>query len=240
MTEVNHSPLQMHVDHDEHGHSGHSGHGDHVAQFRRLFWTMLVLAIPTVALSGMFAMILGYSVPAFPGSQWVSPLLGTVMYVWGGRPFLTGAISETRSRTPGMMLLIGLAITVAFISSWGASLGVLPHNLDFWWELALLIVIMLLGHWIEMRSLAQTTSALDSLAALLPDEAERIDSGPDGEVLATVAPVDLRAGDVVVVRPGGSVPADGRVVQGAADVDESTITGESRPVRRSVGDAVVA
>jgi P-type Cu2+ transporter len=240
MTEVDHTA--HHTDHTEHGHGGHGhgGHGDHVAQFRQLFWVMLALSIPTVALSPMFAMILGYSVPDAPGVAWVSPVLGTVMYVWGGRPFLTGAVSEIRSRKPGMMLLIGLAITVAFVSSWGASLGVLPHGLDFWWELALLIVIMLLGHWIEMRSLAQTTSALDSLAALLPDEAERVDTGPDGEVLTTVAPADLRVGDVVVVRPGSSVPADGRVVQGAADVDESTITGESRPVRRSVGDAVVA
>jgi Cu2+-exporting ATPase len=240
MTEVNHSQHQAHADHAEHtaepGHAGHGGHGDHVAQFRRMFWTMLVLAIPTVALSGMFAMILGYTVPDFPGSQWVSPVLGTVMYLWGGRPFLTGAVSEIRSRTPGMILLIGLAITVAFVSSWGASLGVLPHNLDFWWELALLIVIMLLGHWIEMRSVAQTTSALDSLAALLPDEAERVtDEGSE-----TVAPADLRVDDVVIVRPGASVPADGVIVDGAAEMDESMVTGESRPVRRSVGDAVVA
>jgi Cu2+-exporting ATPase len=234
MTETQH---QMRAEHAEHGAAhGHAGHGDHVAQFRRLFWTMLVLALPTVALSGMFAMILGYAVPDFPGSQWVSPLLGTVMYLWGGRPFLTGAISEIRSRAPGMMLLIGLAITVAFTSSWGASLGVLPHNLDFWWELALLIVIMLLGHWIEMRSLAQTTSALDSLAALLPDEAERVTA--DGT--ETVAPSELRVDDVVIVRPGGSVPADGVIVDGAAEIDESMVTGESRAVRRSVGDAVVA
>ena len=239
MTEVNHSQHQAHVDQAEHvadGHAGHGGHGDHVAQFRRLFWTMLVLAVPTVALSGMFAMILGYAVPGFPGSQWVSPVLGTVMYLWGGRPFLTGAISEIRSRAPGMMLLIGLAITVAFIASWGASLGVLQHNLDFWWELALLIVIMLLGHWIEMRSLAQTTSALDSLAALLPDEAERVTA----DTVETVAPSELRVGDVVIVRPGGSVPADGVIVDGAAEMNESMVTGESRPVRRSVGDAVVA
>jgi Cu2+-exporting ATPase len=236
MTEVNHTQHQMHADHAEHDHAGHGGHGDHVAQFRRLFWTMLVLAVPTVALSGMFAMILGYTVPGFPAAQWVSPVLGTVMYLWGGQPFLTGAISEIRSRAPGMMLLIGLAITVAFISSWGASLGVLPHTLDFWWELALLIVIMLLGHWIEMRSLAQTTSALDSLAALLPDEAERVTA--DGT--ETVAPSELRVDDVVVVRPGGSVPADGAIVDGAAEVDESMVTGESRPVRRGVGDAVVA
>jgi Cu2+-exporting ATPase len=240
MTEVNHSQHHAHVDHGEHaaehGHAGHGGHGGHVAQFRRLFWTMLVLAVPTVALSGMFAMILGYAVPDFPGSQWVSPVLGTVMYFWGGRPFLTGAIGEIRSRAPGMMLLIGLAITVAFIASWGASLGVLPHNLDFWWELALLIVIMLLGHWVEMRSLAQTTSALDSLAALLPDEAERVTA----DTVETVAPSELRVDDVVIVRPGGSVPADGVIVDGAAEMNESMVTGESRPVRRSVGDAVVA
>src|SRR4051812_45266510 len=237
MTEVNHLQHQTHVDHAEHiAEHSHAGHGDHVAQFRTLFWTMLVLAVPTVALSGMFAMILGYSVPGFPGAQWVSPLLGTVMYVWGGRPFLSGAISEMRSRAPGMMLLIGLAITVAFIASWGASLGGLPHNLDFWWELALLIVIMLLGHWIEMRSLAQTTSALDSLAALLPDEAERVT--PEGT--ETVAPSELRVDDVVIVRPGGSVPADGVITDGAAEMDESMVTGESRPVRRGVGDSVVA
>ncbi len=242
MTELDHTQHQMHAEHAGHaGHGDHGGHGhgDHVAAFRRLFWVMLVLAVPTVALSGMFAMILGYTVPAFPGAQWVSPVLGTVMYLWGGRPFLTGAISEIRSRTPGMMLLIGLAITVAFVSSWGASLGLLHHQLDFWWELALLIVIMLLGHWIEMRSLAQTTSALDSLAALLPDEAERV-VGDGGNNTEIVPPSELRVGDVVVVRPGGSVPADGQIVDGSADVDESMVTGESRPVRRGVGDQVVA
>ncbi len=236
MTEVDHSQHHSDTDHADHGHGGHH---DHVAQFRRLFWIMGVLAIPTVVLSPMFAMILGYSVPQFPGSGWVSPVLGTVMYFWGGRPFLTGAISEIRSRAPGMMLLIGLAITVAFVSSWGASLGALDHQLDFWWELALLIVIMLLGHWIEMRSLAQTSSALDSLAALLPDEAERVE-GDAGRDIVTVAPSDLRLGDVVIVRPGGSVPADGEIVDGAADINESMVTGESVPVRRGVGDDVVA
>jgi Cu2+-exporting ATPase len=242
MTEVNHAQHQTHAEHSEHGgqghegHTGHGGHAGHVAQFRRLFWIMLLLAIPTVALSPMFAMILGYAVPDLPGARWVSPVLGTVMYAWGGKPFLTGAVSEIRSRKPGMMLLIGLAITVAFASSWGASLGALNHGLDFWWELALLIVIMLLGHWIEMRSLAQTTSALDSLAALLPDEAERVTPGGT----ETVAPAELRVGDVVIVRPGGSVPADGRITQGSAEIDESMVTGESRPVRRGLGDAVVA
>ena len=135
-----------------------------------------------------------------------------------------------------MMLLIGLAITVALLASWGATLGLLHHELEFWWELALLIVIMLLGHWVEMRSLAQTTSALDSLAALLPDEAERI----EGDQIVKVSPSDLQVGDVVVVRPGGSVPADGNIVDGSASMDESMITGESRPVGRSVGDGVTS
>jgi P-type Cu2+ transporter len=222
--------------HEHLGPGGCGGHGDHVTQYRRLFWTMLVLAIPTVAASGMFAMILGYTVPDILGVKWVSPLLGTLMYVWGGRPFLSGALSEIRSRTPGMMLLIGLAITVAFVSSWGSSLGVLSHQLDFWWELALLIVIMLLGHWIEMRSLAQAMSALDALAALLPEGAERV----EGDSLVTVTPSDLVVGDVVVVRPGGSIPADGRIVDGTAEIDESMVTGESRPVRRGRGDSLVA
>ncbi|MFU8947673.1 heavy metal translocating P-type ATPase [Mycetocola zhadangensis] len=221
----------------QHGdHSGHGGHGDHVGQFRRLFWIMLVLAVPVVIFSGMFAMILGYELPNFSGVEWVSPVLGTVMYVWGGKPFLVGAVSEIKQRKPGMMLLIGLAITVAFIASWGASLGVVDHALNFWWELALLIVIMLLGHWIEMRSLAQTSTALESLAALLPDEAERV----DGDQVVVVSPTELVVGDLVIVRPGGRVPADGKVEQGTADVDESMVTGESRPVSRGPGDQVVA
>ncbi|HEV7811782.1 MAG TPA: heavy metal translocating P-type ATPase [Leifsonia sp.] len=218
------------------GQSGHGGHGDHVGQFRRLFWIMLIIAVPVVGFSHMFAMILGYSLPDAAWVAWISPLLGTVMYFWGGRPFLTGAVSELRARKPGMMLLIALAITVAFIASWGASIGLLDSQLDFWWELALLIVIMLLGHWIEMRSLAQTSSALESLAALLPDQAERV----TGDEVEVVSPVDLQVGDVVIVRPGGRVPADGDVIDGVADVDESMITGESRPVTRGPGDHVVA
>lgn len=230
------APAAGHSDHGHADHGGHAGHGDHVARFRRLFWIMLILAVPVVGFSMMFSMLIGYQLPDAAWVGWVSPVLGTVMYVWGGAPFLTGAVSELRARKPGMMLLIALAITVAFVASWGASLGVLDHELDFWWELALLIVIMLLGHWIEMRSLAQTTSALDSLAALLPDEAEKV----DGDTTVTVAPADLLVGDVVVVRPGGRVPADGRIVQGSASMDESMITGESRPVRRSDGDPVIA
>ena len=227
-----------HGGHDEghEGHGGHGGHEGHVAMFRRLFWIMLALSVPTVLTSGMFADLLGYQLPDVPGLRWVAPVLGTVMFVWGGRPFYTGAVDELRQRRPGMMLLVGMAITVAFLSSMAASLGLLPHELEFWWELALLIVIMLLGHWIEMRSLAQTSSALESLAALLPDETERV----EGDRTVTVSPADLEVDDVVVVRPGARVPADGEVVDGEAALDESMITGESTTVRRGVGDTVVA
>lgn len=242
-----HAHHQEHVESSgDHGHDaqashgghdhGHGGHGDHVGQFRRLFWIMLVLAVPVVAFNDMFAHLIGYHLPESQWVWWVSPVLGTAVYFWGGWPFLTGGLSEIRSRKPGMMLLIALALTVAFLASWGASLHILDHELNFWWELALLVVIMLLGHWIEMRSLAQTTSALDSLAALLPDEAEKV----DGDQVVKVAPADLAVGDVVVVRPGSSVPADGKIVDGSASMDESMVTGESKPVRRENGEQVVA
>ena len=234
------SQIQGHDENKDHSsqgdHDSHQGHGDHVARFRKLFWIMLVIAIPVVGFSSMFASTLGYSLGDTGVTGWISPTLGTIMYIFGGAPFLTGALDELRSKKPGMMLLIGLAITVAFLSSWGASLGLLDRALDFWWELALLIVIMLLGHWIEMGSLAQTTSALDSLAALLPDEAERV----VGEQTESVSPSALVLGDVVVVRPGGSVPADGKILQGSASMDEALITGESRPVRRGEGEQVIA
>ncbi|MFT4297070.1 MAG: heavy metal translocating P-type ATPase [Micropruina sp.] len=242
---VTHEALHYHAGHAGHTedggqtsqteHAGHGGHAGHAEQFRRLFWVMLVIAVPVVALSPMFAMLIGYPVPSGP-LAWVAPVLGTVMYGWGGRPFLTGAVDEIRARQPGMMLLVGLAITVAFVASWGATLGLLDHSLEFWWELALLIVIMLLGHWVEMRSLARTGSALESLAALLPDQAELV----RGDELVTVSPAELAVGDVVLVRPGGSIPADGRIVAGEAELDESMVTGESRTVRRTVGDRVAA
>lgn len=220
----------------DHGQANRGGHGDHVAQFRKLFVIMLVIAVPVVAADAMFAALVGYTLPDNPVVTWTSPILGTVMYFWGGKPFLVGGLSEIRARQPGMMLLIALAITVAFFASWAASLHWVDHTLDFWWELALLIVIMLLGHWIEMRSLSQTSSALDSLAALLPDEAERL-VGDEVEVVPTSV---LATGDLVMVRPGARVPSDGTVVEGSADMDESMITGESKTVRRTIGDQVVA
>jgi Cu2+-exporting ATPase len=216
-------------------HAG-GGHGDHAAQFRDRFWLSLALTVPVVAFSEMFADLLGYTVPDFTGAGWVSAVLGTVVFVYGGAPFLIGAVSEIRSRRPGMMLLIGMAITVAFAASWATTLGVGGFDLDFWWELALLVSIMLLGHWLEMRALGAASGALDALAALLPDTASRVTADGTEEVSVS----ELAEGDVVLVRPGERVPADGTVSSGRADVDESMITGESRPVTRGEGDRVVA
>ena len=230
-----HHQHEKQADHTGHGdHHDRHDHGDHAAVFRRLFLIMLVLGVPTVLFSPMFGDLLGYEVSG--AGLWVSPILGNVMYFWGGQPFLEGAWDEIKQRRPGMMLLVALAITVAFLSSWAATLGWINPELEYWWELALLIVIMLLGHWIEMRSLSQTSSALDSLAALLPDEAERV----VGDDVEKISPAELRLGDVVIVRPGASLPADGHVIQGSASMDESMITGESATVRRREGDAVVA
>jgi P-type Cu2+ transporter len=219
------------------GHEHHGGqHGDHAAQFRRRFLICAVLALPVVGFSGMFSDLLGYPLPAGAWVPWISPLLGTVIFFYGGAPFLTGAWTEIRQRQPGMMLLISLAITVAFLASWATTLHIGGFDLDFWWELALLIVIMLLGHWLEMRALGAASSALDALAALLPDSAERV----RGSQTETVSLADLEVGDRVLVRSGGRVPADGTIVSGSAAVDESMITGESRAVRRATGDRVVA
>ena len=211
-----------------------SDHSHHVQLYARLFWIMLALGIPTVVFSPMFGHLLGYEVTGW--GLWVAPVLGTVMYVWGGRPFLTGGADELRERQPGMMLLISLGITVAFLASWGATLGLLDPELEFWWELALLVVIMLLGHWVEMRSLAQTGSALDSLASLLPDRAERV----VGDRVEEVSPEELRYDDEVIIRPGDAIPADGVITRGSASMDESMITGESRTVRRGEGEQVLS
>lgn len=227
-----------HAGHDAHGDHAdrHAGHGAHGEVFRQKFWISLALSVPVVVFSHMFADLLGYTVPDFPGASWIPPVVGTAIFFYGGAPFLTGAWSELKSRRPGMMLLIGMAITVAFLASWVTTLQIGGFNLDFWWELALLIVIMLLGHWLEMRALGSASGALDALAALLPDTADRVTD--DG---VTEVPVsELATGDLVLVRAGGRIPADGTVEDGRAEVDESMITGESNPVPRSVGDTVVA
>ncbi|MGH8899060.1 MAG: heavy metal translocating P-type ATPase [Egibacteraceae bacterium] len=212
----------------------HGGHGDHAAMFRDRFWTSLLVAIPVVVYSETVQHLLSFHPPAFPGSAMIPPVLGTVVFVYGGWPFLTGGVVEARDRRPGMMLLIGMAITVAFVASLATSLGL--FGVEVWWELALLIVVMLLGHWQEMRAIGQAQGALEALAELLPDEAERV----TGTGIETVKVADLAMGDIVLVRPGARVPADGVIVEGAADMDESMITGESRPVLRGDGDRVVA
>ncbi|ATQ30905.1 copper-translocating P-type ATPase [Rhodococcus ruber] len=214
----------------------HAGHGPHGEIFRRRFWVSLVLAVPIVVFSAMFADLLGYPLPDAAWAGWVSPVLGTVVFVYGGSPFLVGGWNELRDRRPGMMLLIAMAISVAFAASWVTTLGLGGFDLDFWWELALLIVIMLLGHWLEMRALGSASRALDALAAMLPDTAEKVTA--DGVVPVPLG--DLTVGDVALVRAGARVPADGTVVDGRAEVDESMITGESRAVPRAVGDTVVA
>jgi Cu2+-exporting ATPase len=229
---------QHHAGHDDdhtvHTHGQHAGHS--TAMFKNRFWLTLALSLPVVYFSPMVGHILGYMAPMFPGSAWIPPILGTVIFLYGGQPFLKGGLQELKDRRPGMMLLIGMAITVAFAASWITSLGIGGFHLDFWWELALLVAIMLLGHWIEMRALGSAQGALDALAALLPDEAERItDSGTE-----TVPVSELRPADLVLVRSGARMPADGTVVQGQAEFDESMITGESKTVPRGPGDAVVA
>jgi P-type Cu2+ transporter len=232
---VGHAGQDQHPGHDRHGQdAGHGGHGDHAAQFRDRFWVSLALTVPVVAYSEMVQEWLGFTPPQFPGSAWVAPVLGTVVFAYGGWPFLQGGLAEARERRPGMMLLISLAILVGFGASAASALGL--FDLEFWWELALLVVIMLLGHWLEMRALGQASGALDALAALLPDEAERV----RGDQVETVPVTDLAVEDVVLVRPGERVPADGTVLEGEAELDESMITGESRPVPKDPGDRVVA
>jgi Cu2+-exporting ATPase len=216
----------------EGGHSTHAGH--HVEMFRRRFWWSLLLTMPLVVTSHMVMDWFGYRIE-FPGMGAIGPVLGTVVFVWGGWPFLAGGVQEARERQPGMMLLIAMAITVAYVASLATSLH--WFDLDFWWELGALISIMLLGHWQEMRALGQAQDALAALAALLPDEAERITESGSIEMIPSG---DLRVGDTVLVRSGARVPADGQIVDGSAELDESMITGESRPVAKTAGDSVVA
>ena len=220
--------------HDHAGHDEHGGHAGHADMFKAKFWLSALLTIPIVLYSDMVQGWLHFSMPEFPGSSWIAPVLGIIIFVYGGEVFLKGGWDELRQRQPGMMLLISLAIVVAFAASLATTFGWL--DMEFWWELALLITIMLLGHWQEMRALGETQNALQSLAELVPDEAERI---VDGET-EVISISELRTGDLVLVRPGGRVPADGTIQEGRADVDESTITGESRPVERGEGDRVVA
>jgi Cu2+-exporting ATPase len=220
------------MSHDHRSHDRHAGHS--VAMFRDKFWLSFALTIPTVFWSPEVQHWLGYTAPSFPGSQFIPAIFGTAVFLYGGLVFLRGAQGELTDRKPGMMTLISLAIIVAFGTSLAATLGL--FQVEVWWELASLITIMVLGHWLEMRAISQARGALNALAALLPDMAERV----VGAEVQAVPLWKLEVGDVVLVRPGTRVPADGAVVEGAADVDESMITGESKAVSKGPGTTVIA
>ena len=228
--------------HDDHvapaGHEAHGGHDKHAGHdpemFRRRFWLSLLLTIPVVLFSETVQDWFGYTLDGVPANGAVSPVLGTAIFLYGGPVFLIGGWREVQDRQPGMMLLISLAIGVAFAASAATTVGLL--DLEFWWELGALITIMLLGHWQEMAAIGRTRGALAALAELLPDEAERVIEG--GTEHVPIA--GLRHGDLVLVRPGSRVPADGAIAEGQADFDESMITGESRPVARGEGERVAA
>jgi Cu2+-exporting ATPase len=222
-----HKMSDMHGSHDR--HAGHS-----VAMFRDKFWLSFALTIPVVFWSTDVQHWLGYAAPSFTGSRFIPAILGTIVFVYGGLVFVRGAWGELVDHKPGMMTLISLAIVVAFGTSLAATFGL--FEIDVWWEVASLITIMVLGHWLEMRAISQARGALDALAALLPDTAERM-SGTDTR---SVPLSELRIGDIVLVRPGARVPADGIVAEGSADVDESMITGESKTVSKMAGARVVA
>lgn len=222
-----HQVSSVHAAHDR--HAGHS-----VAMFRDKFWLSFALTIPVVFWSADVQHWLGYTAPSFRGSNWIAPILGSVVFVYGGLVFLRGAWSELADHKPGMMTLISLAITVAFGTSLTATFGF--FEIEVWWELATLITIMILGHWLEMRAIFHARGALNALAALLPDTAERI----NGSETKTVPLSELHVNDTVLVRPGTRVPADGAVVEGSAEVDESMITGESRTISKGAGAQVIA
>ena len=218
---------------DEHAaHDRHAGHS--VAMFRTRFWVALLLTLPTVVWGHMLTSVTGWHAPTFPGSTWLAPVLGTIVFAYGGSPFVRGAARELRDRLPGMMTLIALAIAVAFVFSVAVTIGY--PGMPLWEELSTLVTVMLLGHWIEMRSISQAQGALKELAKLLPSVAVRIAEGGEEEVPLSA----LRDGDAILIRPGARVPADGAVQSGESAVDESMITGESRPLKKRAGDRVIA
>lgn len=242
MDHAAHGQHEEHQGHMDHGaqaaHEDHAAHVDHTGHeqmFRQRFWICLVLSIPVLLYSDMIQMWLHFTAPIFPGSQWIGPLFAVIIFLYGGLPFLQMAVPELQNRQPGMMTLISLAISVAFVYSLAALLFGLGGG--FFWELVTLIDVMLLGHWLEMRSVRQASGALDELVKLMPDTAERIRS--DGSTEAIRAS-QLRVGDLILIRPGASMPADGEVVEGESDVNEAMITGESRPVKKQPGEKVIA
>src|SRR5438309_4893188 len=220
----------QHSQGDEEPFDKHAGHA--VAMFRDRLYVSLVLTVPVVLYSGILRKLFGFEPPAFPGSDLVPLVISTFVFFYGGLVFLRGAASELAARLPGMMTLISLAITVAFVYNVVSQL--LFGGDTLFWELTTLITVMLLGHWLEMRSIDRAQGALQELAKLLPDEAERITDGGTERVVLS----ELRERDPVLVRPGARVPADGEVIEGASSVNESVVTGDSRPVEKAVGAKV--
>ena len=220
--------------HEEHNHTGHVDHSGHELMFRNRFWISLILTVPVLIFSPMIQEWFGFVPPDFMGSNLVGPIFAIVIFLYGGIPFFQMAIPEVRQRKPGMMTLISLAIGVAFGYSMFALLT--GTGKSFFWEMATLIDVMLLGHWMEMRSIRQASGALNELAKLMPDTAERVkENGETEEVNVS----ELHHGDILLIRPGASVPADGEIVEGQSDLNEAMITGESKPVAKKVGDNVI-
>lgn len=231
---------QQHNHHTSHqgGHDGHGKHAGHDPEiFKRRFFICLVLTLPILYYSSQLQNWFGYSAIEFPGSYWVNPILGTLIYLYGGWVFLKGAWHELRGKI-GMMTLIALAITVAFAYSLAVSLGL--SGRPFYWELATLVDVMLLGHWIEMRSVQSASQALEELTELVPNQAHRLRGQKKNGKVEDVSVDEIEAGDLVLVRPGEQIPNDGEVIEGNTDVDESFLTGESRPIPKQEGDEVVA
>ncbi|MBB6449816.1 Cu2+-exporting ATPase [Geomicrobium halophilum] len=238
---AHHSGHGDHSGHEHHGHGGHSGHdhhghgdhGDMMADFRKRFFVTVILAIPIVILSDMIQMFFNYTV-AFPGDTAVELILASIVFFYGGWPFLTGLVNEIKDKSPGMMTLISLAITVAYVYSAATVFGL--EGMDFFWELATLIAIMLLGHWIEMKSVMKASDSLESLVELMPQEANKLD---DDNQIVSVSVSELKKGDRLLIKPGEKIPADGHILNGKSSINESMLTGESEPVEKGEGDEVI-
>jgi len=219
-------------------HQGHGEHGvdnsEHETMFRNRFWVSLMLTVPVLLFSPMIQEWFGFSMPEFIGSNLIGPGFAIVIFLYGGVPFLQMAVPEVRDRQPGMMTLISLAITVAFLYSLFAAFT--GTGKRFFWEMATLIVVMLLGHWMEMRSVRQASGALNELAKRMPDTAERV---TEDDQIEEVSVTELTKDDIVLIRPGASVPVDGEIIEGHSELNEAMITGESKPVEKQQGDSVI-
>ncbi|RGW64031.1 copper-translocating P-type ATPase [Enterococcus durans] len=229
----------MDHDHMDHGNMGGMDHSMHMGNFKQKFWLSLILAIPIILFSPMMGMEFPFQI-TFPGSEWVVLVLATILFVYGGQPFLSGAKMELQQKSPAMMTLIAMGITVAYVYSVYSFVANLinpqAHVMDFFWELATLIVIMLLGHWIEMNAVSNASNALQKLAELLPESVKRLKKDGTEE---TVSLKEVKEGDHLIVRAGDKMPTDGTIVKGETIVDESAVTGESRGVKKNVDDQVI-